>query len=107
VSGRIVFAPTPDCTHGCVGKPLAENLAPGTVWQCDGCEKQWVVIRGSQYNETYSAWRDANSPTPQGESRGPRVRPSCGRYAAHGPHQYSDIGTDTLPCHGSTGEVTP
>lgn len=56
MSGRIVHVPA--SAHRCEGKPLAGNFAPATIWECDDCKKQWVVVWGSQYNETYQAWRE-------------------------------------------------
>lgn len=60
MSGRIVYEPsTPSaCERGnCEGKIRAPELRPGTIWKCDECGKQWVVVQGAQYNESYQAWR--------------------------------------------------
>jgi ribosomal protein L37AE/L43A len=70
MSGRIVSVPERHATRGCEGKPAARDYPRGTIWQCDGCGKTWVVVTGTQYNEQYSAWRDASLPTLSGESRG-------------------------------------
>lgn len=59
--------------HRCEGRPeRAEGLAVGTIWKCDDCGKESVVVVGAQYNETYYAWRNASLPTIAGESRGSR-----------------------------------
>lgn len=55
MSGKIIY--TPQSTHHCEGKPAPEMHAPGTMWACDDCDAKWVVVIGSQYNETYYAWR--------------------------------------------------
>lgn len=60
MTGRITHTPTPQTLHdrkGCDGKPDANMHARGTIWTCDDCGKQWVVVQGAQYNESYSAWR--------------------------------------------------
>lgn len=60
MSGRIVYAPKipSACERGqCEGKPHAGGHQPGTIWECDECGQQWVVVHGAQYNEEYSAWR--------------------------------------------------
>jgi hypothetical protein len=49
---------------------MADAYPAGTLWECDDCGKQWVVVTGAQYNEPYSAWRDASQPTIFGEFRG-------------------------------------
>jgi hypothetical protein len=67
MTGRIVSTPPRHELHGCEGKPDARNYPRGTVWECDDCAKQWVVVSGSQYNETYYAWRDASKPRLIGE----------------------------------------
>jgi len=69
MSGKITYTPEDHELHGCQGKPVASTLRRGTIWTCDDCGKRWVVVTGSQYNETYSAWRDASKPTLSGESR--------------------------------------
>lgn len=55
MAGRIVFRP--EAEHRCTELPKADELTPGTVWQCNDCENQWVVVEGAQYNEPYKAWR--------------------------------------------------
>jgi hypothetical protein len=73
MSGRIIFQPTRNaCASfaGCAGRPKADAYPAGTLWECDDCHKQWVVVTGAQYNEPYSAWRDAGQPTIFGEFRG-------------------------------------
>lgn len=53
--GRIIS--TPKAQHLCTGKPIPSSHAQATIWQCDECEKQWVLVVGAQYNESYSVWR--------------------------------------------------
>ena len=67
MSGRIVSVPT--VAHKCQIGLGAGSYEPGTVWQCDDCDKQWVAVRGSQYNETYSAWRPLTERTKDGHDR--------------------------------------
>lgn len=58
--GRITFEPPHPtaCDRGtCEGKPPADNYRPGTIWTCDECDREWVVVEGAQYNEPYQAWR--------------------------------------------------
>lgn len=60
MSGRITFIPkTPTaCERGsCEGKPDPKLHRDGTIWQCYECGKEWVVVSGAQYNESYTAWR--------------------------------------------------
>ena len=60
MAGRITFVPsTPTaCEQGhCAGKPSPDPHRPGTIWTCDECGKEWVLVQGAQYNETYRAWR--------------------------------------------------
>jgi len=56
VTGRIISTPDPMRNHRC-DLPRAESYQRGTVWECDDCEKQYVVVQGAQYNEAYTAWR--------------------------------------------------
>lgn len=61
MTGRITFVPTAaqrcETQLGCPDMPPAAGLVPGTIWQCDGCGREWVVVAGAQYNEPYQAWR--------------------------------------------------
>lgn len=69
--GRITFSPPTQSRHdriGCHDRPVAENHEAGTIWTCDDCGKEWVVVWGAQYNEIYFAWRDRSKPIPEGES---------------------------------------
>lgn len=68
MSGRIIYVPP--SAHDCEGRPSADWYKAGTIWECSECGKQYVVVEGAQYNESYSAWRDADKPTLQGEYRG-------------------------------------
>jgi hypothetical protein len=53
--GKII-PPAPPA-HVCTGKPAAEAYPRGTWWVCDECDKKWIRVEGSQYNERYAAWR--------------------------------------------------
>lgn len=55
MSGRIIFVPK--SAHKCDPPEEVEDYAPGTIWMCDNCTKQLVLVRGAQYNEVYSVWR--------------------------------------------------
>jgi len=60
MAGKIVYTPAlpTACQRGmCEGQPDPKTLQPGTIWECDHCHGQWVVVTGSQYNEYYQAWR--------------------------------------------------
>ena len=57
MTGRITHEATRHDRHGCEGMPEPSAYVPGTIWECDDCHQEWVVVRGSQYNETYYAWR--------------------------------------------------
>lgn len=61
MTGKITHVPNQPtlCERGnCPDKPNANHYFPGTIWQCDECGKEWVVVQGSQYNETYKTWRE-------------------------------------------------
>lgn len=61
MSGRITFTPPPSavCARpaGCLDKPNPQVHARGTIWTCDVCGREWVLVTGAQYNGEYSAWR--------------------------------------------------
>lgn len=61
MSGRITFVPTPaaicERPAGCLDKPPPHVHRRGTIWTCDECGRQWVLVVGAQYNEPYEAWR--------------------------------------------------
>lgn len=70
MSGKIVYTPSVKTLHersGCAGLPNPNQHVPATRWQCDDCGQEWVVVSGSQYNETYRAWRKLNSRNRDGE----------------------------------------
>lgn len=72
MTGRITYEPPPEATckrYGCADMPKADSLKPATIWQCDVCGKEWVVVTGSQYNEDYSAWRTLSDKTRDGYDR--------------------------------------
>lgn len=73
MSGRIIHMPKPEITHDnyhpCQGIPAAEFLVRGTQWQCDSCDRIWVVVEGAQYNESYSAWRILTDRNKDGRDR--------------------------------------
>ncbi len=60
--GHIVSIP--ETIHRCADRPPAIAYVPATVWECDVCHQQWVVVSGpGEDNRGYSAWRkltDAN-----------------------------------------------
>ncbi|AXC37874.1 hypothetical protein SEA_JACKO_14 [Microbacterium phage Jacko] len=55
MAGQIIY--TPPEAHECSGMPVPERYPGGTIWRCDDCGTEWVVVQGAQYNEPYSAWR--------------------------------------------------
>lgn len=61
MTGRITYVPpTPaacDRPSGCPDKPPVTVHRPGTIWTCDECGREWVLVTGAQYNEAYAAWR--------------------------------------------------
>lgn len=57
MTGKITYVPSSHERHGCEGMPAADALPAGTIWTCDDCGQEWVVVEGAQYNESYSAWR--------------------------------------------------
>lgn len=70
--GRIIHRPSTPTMHerlGCSGMPPADREAPGTIWQCDECRKQHVVVEGAQYNEYYKAWRALTEANRNGDDR--------------------------------------
>ncbi len=73
MSGRITFGPEPaavcDRPGGCPEKPRAEAHSRRTVWTCDECGREWVVVEGAQYNEPYSAWRRLTQRNRDGSDR--------------------------------------
>lgn len=73
MTGKITFTPTPaarcERTGGCPDKPQPSVLKPGTIWQCDECAREWVVVEGAQYNEPYQAWRRLTESNRGGQDR--------------------------------------
>lgn len=73
MTGRITFVPFPstrcESPEGCADKPGAAALRPGTIWKCDECGREWVVVEGSQYNEPYRAWRRLTESNRGGQDR--------------------------------------
>lgn len=73
MTGRIIYRPAARnaCTGptGCPDKPAFDGLDRGTIWQCDECDQQWVLVIGAQYNETYWAWRKLTPTTAGGYDR--------------------------------------
>lgn len=73
MTGRITHVPTPAAVcerpAGCLDKPHPEVHARGTVWTCDECGREWVVVTGAQYNESYSAWRILTAANREGYDR--------------------------------------
>jgi hypothetical protein len=66
--GRITF--TPKEAHTCSGLPDDRAIyAPGTLWTCDECGQEWVMVYGSQYNESYSVWRKLTEKNRKGSDR--------------------------------------
>lgn len=60
MTGRIVYVPAEDSRHsddGCPDMPAPEQYEPGTRWACNDCNRVFVMVRGSQYNEYYEVWR--------------------------------------------------
>lgn len=60
MTGRITHVPAPRdlcAARACPGKPDPAPLRRGTIWTCDDCSREWVVVHGAQYNEPYHAWR--------------------------------------------------
>lgn len=54
--GQIISVPLQ--AHVCDGMPEPTNHVPGTIWQCDECSQQWVVVSGQgEDNMGYVAWR--------------------------------------------------
>ena len=73
MTGRITFVPTPaavcDRPGGCRDKPHPQVHSRGTIWTCDECGKEWVLVTGSQHNETYEAWRPLTERNRDGSDR--------------------------------------
>lgn len=73
MTGRITYVPQPAAVcerpGGCPDKPRAEAYTRGTVWTCDECGREWVVVTGAQYNEPYSAWRPLTDRNRDGNDR--------------------------------------
>lgn len=71
--GRVTFVPSPKAVcerpAGCLDKPRPEAHARGTIWTCDVCGREWVVVTGSQFNEHYSAWRILTAANREGYDR--------------------------------------
>lgn len=67
MSGKIT--PPPAAPHQCTGRPDAKRHARGTVWTCNNCGKQFVVVFGAQYNESYVAWRPLTEANRNGHDR--------------------------------------
>lgn len=56
MAGQIVSVPGQ--VHVCEGLPPAGDHLSATVWMCDDCQQQWVVVRGQgEDNMGYAAWR--------------------------------------------------
>lgn len=73
MTGMIVHVPAAakrcELSAGCAEKPPADDLRPGTVWRCDECGREWVVVAGAQYNEPYQAWRRLTESNRGGQDR--------------------------------------
>lgn len=68
MTGRILSIP--QHVHQCSGQPNPKRLKPGTVWQCDDCEQQWVVVYGQgEDGKGYSAWRKLTEANRDGQDR--------------------------------------
>lgn len=73
MTGRITFIPQAKAVcerpAGCLDKPNPQVHARGTIWTCDECDKEWVLVTGAQYNEPYSAWRPLTDRNRDGSDR--------------------------------------
>lgn len=73
MTGRITHVPNLaqrcETAAGCPDKPSPNILQPGTIWQCDECAREWVVVYGAQYNEPYQAWRRLTESNRAGQDR--------------------------------------
>lgn len=73
MTGRITFTPEPAAVcerpAGCLDKPNHRMLRSGTIWTCDECGREWVVVTGAQYNESYTAWRRLTEANRGGQDR--------------------------------------
>lgn len=73
MTGRITHVPEPTAAcerpGGCLGRPSADLYRPGTVWTCDECDREWVIVEGAQYNEVYRAWRRLTEANRNGSDR--------------------------------------
>lgn len=67
MGGKIILIP--ESAHQCADFPVAGMLKKGTQWQCNDCNKIWVVVTGAQYNEPYSAWRKLTDKNINGEDK--------------------------------------
>lgn len=61
MTGKITFTPEEagPCYQraGCQGRPLPTLHSRGTIWTCDECSREWVLVTWAQVNESYSVWR--------------------------------------------------
>jgi hypothetical protein len=73
MAGKIIHVPPVANTHTdrtpCPDIPIAASYRPGTQWQCDDCNRVWVVVEGVQYNEPWSAWRRLTALNMDGRDR--------------------------------------
>ena len=47
-------------------EPPSTPHVAGTIWTCDECGREWVLVVGSPYNEPYSARRPLTEATETG-----------------------------------------
>lgn len=60
MTGKFTHIPSVKVQHStlyrCPDMPRAEDHITGSIWQCDDCDQEWVVVEGVQYNESWTAW---------------------------------------------------
>ena len=55
MTGKITYVPPAakrcETAAGCSDKPPTDDLQPCTIWRCDECGRDGVVVAGARYNE--------------------------------------------------------
>lgn len=73
MTGRITYTPPAEVLHAnlyrCPDMPNPADYVRGTIWKCDDCAQEWVLVEGVQYNESWSNWQRLTESNRDGYNR--------------------------------------